>query len=353
MHAPPRRTATPGPCIASADASSPPPSRAAVPRRHLLHATAAAALATPAVARAQGGAASFPTRPVSLIVPFPPGGTTDIVMRALAEAAGRQLSQTVIVENRPGAASTLGASAVARARPDGYLLTQLPASAIRAQILQRLAFDPLRDLQPIIHLTGYAFGTIVRADSPFREWKDFVAEAKRRPGELSFGSTGANGTPHVAMLEIAEREGIELVHVPFRGDADGSQALLGGHIDLMAGGSGLGGLVEGGQARWLNVWTAQRLRKFPDTPTLVELGYDGMVVTSPFGIVGPARMDQGVVRILHDASAAAAQNPAYVTALERYDMEPDYKNTADYAAFLRALHARETETIRRLGLRAG
>jgi tripartite-type tricarboxylate transporter receptor subunit TctC len=340
-----------------------PPSRAratttAGPRRHLLRGAAGAAAAAvlaaaPAVARAQGGAAAFPTRPVSLIVPFPPGGTTDIVMRALGEAAGRQLSQTIVIENRPGAASTLGPAAVARARPDGYLLTQLPASAVRAQILMRLPFDPLRDFQPILHLTGYAFGTIVRADSPYKEWKDFVAEAKRRPGELSFGSTGANGTPHVAMLELAEREGIELVHAPVRGDADGSQALLGGHIDLMAGGSGLGGLVEGGQARWLNVWTAQRLRKFPDTPTLVELGYDGMVVTSPFGIVGPARMDERIVRVLHDAFAAATRDPAYATALERYDMEPDYKNTADYAAFLRALHAREAETIRRLGLSAG
>ncbi|MBE9604481.1 tripartite tricarboxylate transporter substrate binding protein [Acetobacteraceae bacterium H6797] len=310
----------------------------------------AAPFLLPAMARAQSG---FPARPVSLIVPFPAGGTTDVTMRALAEATAKRLGQAVIIENRPGAGSTLGAAAVARARPDGYTLTQLPASAVRMQLLQKLPFDTLRDLTPIVHVTGYTFGAITRKDRFPGGWKEFVAEAKRRPGALSIGNTGANGTPHVAMAELALAEGIEVNHIAFKGDADGSQAVLGGHIDAMAGGSGIGSLVDGGQARWLHVWTAQRLRRWPDAPTLVELGHPDMVITSPYGIVGPAGMEPGVVIALHDAFAAGLRDPQHLQALEKYDMAPDYKNSEDYATFLRNMVAREKATIQRLGLSAG
>lgn len=317
-------------------------------RRALL--ISAGLLATPRIAGAQAG---FPTRPVTLIVPFPPGGTTDVVMRALAEATATRLGQNVVVDNRPGAANTLGAQAVSRARPDGYLVTQLPASAVRVQLLQRMAYDTLRDFTPIVHVTGYTFGAAVRADRFPGGWPEFLAEAKRRPGALTVGNTGANGTPHVAMAELAQREGTEFTHVSFRGDADGTQALLGGHIDAMAGGSGIGALVDGGQLRWLNVWTRERLRRWPDAPTLVELGYPDMVVTSPFGIVGPARMDPAAVRVLHDAFAAGIRDAGFLAALERYDMTPEYLDSEAYGAFLRALVQRETDTIRRLNLTAG
>ncbi len=317
----------------------------ALPRRALL----GGLLATPMLAKAQP---AFPARPVSLIVPCPPGGTTDVVLRALAEGASRHLPQQVIVDNKPGAANTLGASAVARARPDGYLLTQLPASAIRVQLLQRLAYDTLRDFTPILSVTGYTFMAIAKAGRFPNGWADFVAEARRRPGQLAFGSTGANGTPHVTMAELAAKEGIEVIHAPFRGDADGSQALLGGHIDVMAGGSGLGALADGNQATILNVWTAERLARWPTAPTLKELGY-GMVVTTPFGIVAPAGLDPAVTRILHDAFAAAQKSAEFRALLTRYDMPDEYMDSATYAADLHKTVAREEALIRRLNLTAG
>ncbi len=305
-------------------------------------------LATPMVARAQSG---FPNRPVSLIIPFPPGGTTDVVLRALAEGASRHLSQQVVIDNKPGAANTLGAATVARARPDGYLLTQLPASAIRVQLLQKLPYDTLRDFTPVISVTGYTFMAIAKAGRFPNGWADFIAEAKRRPGQLAFGSTGANGTPHVTMAELAAKEGIDVIHAPFRGDADGSQALLGGHIDVMAGGSGLGSLTEGGQASILNVWTAERVARWPQAPTLRELGYD-MVVTTPFGLVAPAGLDPAVTRTLHDAFAAAQRSAEFRAILARYDMPSEYHDSAGYAAELRATVAREEALIRRLKLTA-
>ena len=322
----------------------------AMPGRRLILSAAAGTLAgAPWVARAQAG---FPNRPITMIIPFPPGGTTDVTLRALAEGASRHLQQQVVVDNRPGAANTLGAAMVARARPDGYLLTQMPASAIRVQLLQKLAYDTLRDFSPVLCVTGYTFMTIAKAGRFPRGWADFIAEAKRRPGELSYGSTGANGTPHVTMAELAEKEGINVIHVPFRGDADGSQALLGGHIDVMAGGSGLGTLVDGKAADFMHVWNAERLARWPQAPTLRELGYD-MVVTTPFGLVGPAGMDPGVTKVLHDAFAAAAKSDEFRAMLTRYDMPDEYRDSAGYGALLRETVTQEEALIRRLKLTAG
>jgi tripartite-type tricarboxylate transporter receptor subunit TctC len=325
-------------------------------RRALLGAGLVAPLAAPLVVAplataslAQGG---FPNRPISLICPFPPGGTTDVTMRVLAEAAARRLGQNVVIENKPGAANTVGAATVARARPDGYLLTQLPASAIRVQLLQHLPYDTLRDFTPVLGVTGYTYVCVAKRGRFPGGWRQVLAEARANPGKLSCGNTGANGTPHVTMAEIFARDGVQVEPVAFRGDADATQALLGGHIDLTAGGSGLGNLVDGGQAEFLHVWTAQRLARWPQAPTLMELGY-GMVVTTPYGLVAPAGLDPAVLRVLHDAFAAAVQDPAHLAILEKYDMPVEYQDSAAYAAALRETVAREAALIERLGLKAG
>lgn len=317
-------------------------------RRDILAAAlGAAALPLPGLAQPH-----FPNRPVTLICPFPPGGTTDVTMRVLAEQAAKRLGQNVVVENKPGAANTLGASAVARARPDGYLLTQLPTSAIRVQLLQNLPYDTLRDFTPVLCVTGYSYVCIARKGRFPGGWRQVVEEARANPGKLSCGNTGANGTPQVTMLELFAREGVQVEHVSFRGDGDSSQALLGGHIDLTAGGSGLGALVDGGEAEFLHVWNAERLRRWPQAPTLKELGYD-MVVTTPYGLVAPAGLDPAITRTLHDAFAAAARDPAHLAVLERYDMPLEYRDSTTYAQFLRETVARERALIGRLGLRAG
>lgn len=309
----------------------------------------AGALAAPGLAQAQ--TASFPTRPISLIVPFPPGGTTDISMRALAEAAGKHLPQPIVIENKPGAANTLGAAQVARSRPDGYTLTQFPASAIRVQILQRLPYDTLRDFTPIICVVGYPFIVAAKKGRFANGWRSFIEEARANPGKLSFGSTGANGTPHVYMAELMRREGLDVTHIPFRGDADGSQSMLGGHIDLMAGSTSMAGLVESGQLVFLNSWTPERLRRFPDVPTLKDLGYD-LVVTTPFGIMAPAGLPAPITRTLHDAFKAGMDDPAFIEMRDRYEMLPEYRNSTEYAALLREMVQQETALIQRLGLSA-
>jgi tripartite-type tricarboxylate transporter receptor subunit TctC len=310
------------------------------------------ALAAPFV---KGTAAQerFPNRPITIQIGFPPGGATDVQMRAFADAATRHLGQTVLIENRPGAGSTLPAANVARARPDGYLIGQLTLPALRLPHMQRMPYDVTKDFTPIIHLTGYLFTVTVRADSPYRTWADVVADARRRPGEVKIGNTGANGTPHLTMVEIAMRENIQVVHVPYRGEGDLTPALLGGHVDVAASGSGVGQLVDDGKLRMLNVWSRERSPRWPDVPTLQELGYTGMVVTSPYGLVGPAGLPEEIVRILHDGFRAALYDPAHLAVLRRLDQPLEYLNSADYRRFMLETYEQERQRVERLGLRTG
>jgi tripartite-type tricarboxylate transporter receptor subunit TctC len=319
-------------------------------RRALLATFAAPALLPGTRARAQG---RFPERPITILVPFPAGGATDVQMRALAEAATRHFSQTVLVENRPGAGSTLGVAAVARARPDGYVVAQMTLPGLRLPFMQRMAYDPRRDFTPIIHLTGYTFGVIVRADGPYKTWQDLVADARRRPGEVRIGNTGANGTPHLTNIDLAERERIDVVHVPFRGEADATPAVLGGHIEASSGGTGSGPLVDEGKLRFLNFWTRQRLRRWPEVPTLLELGYDGMVITSPYGLVGPLGLDPAILAILHEGFRKALHDPQHLAALDRLDQPLEYLNSADYARNMAETIDMEERRVTRLGLRQG
>jgi tripartite-type tricarboxylate transporter receptor subunit TctC len=310
-------------------------------RRALL----AAPLAAPALAQAQ----AFPSRPVTLIVAFSAGGSSDAVSRALAEPAARLLGQNIVVENRPGGNTTIAATAIARARPDGYTLGQMSGSGVRMAFMQRLTYDPRRDFTPIIQVAGFLIGILVRVDSPYRDWREFVAGARQRPGQLTVGNAGAHGAPHLTVDELARREGVQVEHVSFRGEAEMLQALLGGHIVGAAAGSVGGRLVTEGRARWLNIWTPERSPRWPEAPTLRDLGYD-MVVTTPWGFVGPAGMPEPVVRRLHDAFRAAMDDPGYRQTLENLDIPPAPLGPEEYATAFREMIETEEALVRRLGL---
>ena len=309
-----------------------------------------AALAAPRSARAQE---RFPNRPITILVPFPPGGATDVQMRSLAEAATRAFGQTVLVENKPGAGSTLGAAQVARAQPDGYLLAQMTLPCLRLPWMQAMPFDPRTDFTPILHLTGYLFGVVVRGDGPYKTWADLVADARKRPGRVRIGNTGANGTPHLTVVDLAERESLDVIHVPFRGEGDAVPQVLGGHIEALAAGSGAGKLVDEGKLRFLNLWGRERSERWPEVPTLLELGYQGMVVTSPYGLCGPLKMAPAVVKALHDGFKQALFDPQHLAALKRLDQSVEYLDSADYGRFMLEEIEMEKARVERLGLRTG
>jgi len=321
-------------------------------RRRTLIALAAGATATAlATLPGRAQAAPFPAQPITLLVPFGAGGATDTIVRTLADSAGKTLGQPVVIENKPGAAGTLGASAVARAKPDGYTLSVMPEPVFRLPHLQKTQFDPLHDFSYVILLTGYALGVGTRADAPWKSWQDVVADAKRRPGVITYGTTGTNGSMHVTMEEVCLKLGIQLNHVPYKGEAEIIAAMLGGHIDLGVTAGSIGNYVDAGKARWLVTWTAARTKRFPQVPTLRDLGID-IVSTSPFGIAGPRGLDPQVVRTLHDAFRKALNEPATLALLDRLDQEVSYLDSADYDAFARRRYESQGRLVQRLGLHA-
>ncbi|TFY99104.1 Bug family tripartite tricarboxylate transporter substrate binding protein [Ramlibacter humi] len=317
-------------------------------RRRQLIQLAASAIAVPTLpAFAQG--AGFPNKPIRLQIAFPAGGPTDITMRSLADNAGKVLGQPVIVENKPGAGGTLPAQQLQSSPADGYTLAQIPLGVFRLPYTTKINWHPVNDITYIINVTGYAFGIAVPADSPFKTWADFVAYAKANPGKLSYGSTGTLTSPHLTTELIAQQLGIQLNHIPYKGSADLAQAIGGGHIMAMADSTGFAPLVQAGKVRVLNTWGDKRLDKFPDVPTLKELGLN-IVQNSPFGIGAPRGTPPEVVNKLHEAFKKAMEEPSYVAALARYDMLPMYMSPAQYTRFAQDTFATEKALVEKLGL---
>ncbi|RZJ24630.1 MAG: tripartite tricarboxylate transporter substrate binding protein, partial [Haliea sp.] len=284
-----------------------------------------------------------------LIIAFPAGGPTDITMRSLAENASKILGQQVVIENKPGAGGTLPAQQLQTSAADGYTLAQIPLGVFRLPYTTKINWDPVKDISYIINVTGYAFGIVVPADSPIKNWADFVAYAKANPGKLSYGSTGTLTSPHLTTELIAQQLGIQLNHIPFKGSADLAVAISGGHIMAAADSTGFAPLVQAGKIRVLNTWGEKRLDKFPDAPTLKELGVN-IVQNSPFGIGAPRGTPPDVVAKLHDAFKKAMEDPSYVTALARYDMLPMYMSSAGYSKFAQDTFATEKALVEKLGL---
>jgi tripartite-type tricarboxylate transporter receptor subunit TctC len=316
-------------------------------RRALLGA-AAGAVALPAFALAQP--ASYPARAITLIVPWPAGGQTDITMRILADLAARRLGQAVVVENRPGAAGTLVAPALHAAAPDGYLIGQVPITVYRAPLQRKVPWDPLRDIAPVIQVSGVTFGIVVPADSPLRSFADVVAWGRAHPARLTVGSTGIGSTAHLAMEDVLSRERVTYIHVPYKGTADQMLAVAMGTLMVGVNSTGFAPYVETGRLRLLATFDAQRSRRWPQVPTMRELGYPDSVYTSPYGIGAPARTEPAIVRKLHDAFRAALFDPVHVQELAKYDQEPEYLDTADYMRAVQELSVRERALLARLGL---
>ena len=309
-----------------------------------LTAGAAATVALPALAQDK-----FPSRPITLIAPWPAGGSSDAVMRAFAESASRTLGVSVVIDNKPGAGGTLGATAMVNAKGDGYLLTQLPLGIYRLPHMQQMAFDPVKDITHIACLTGYTFGIACTADAPFKTLKEMVAYAKAHPGKLEYGHTGTGTTPHLAIEEFSEKAGIQLNPIAYKGSAEIMQAILGGHIRVMSGTTEFAPHVQSGKLRLLATLGSKRNKAFPDVPTVKESGWD-TITESPFGIGGPKNMDPAVVKVLHDAFKATLDDPKVQATLDRFYMPTVYMSTADYTAYAARTYAAEKATIERLGL---
>lgn len=300
-------------------------------------------------ARAQ---APFPSRPIQLIVPWPAGGQTDLTIRILAEEVEPLLGQPVVVLNKPGAAGTLVAPALRAAEPDGHTIGQVPITVYRHALMNHVPWDPVTDLSPILQVSGVSFGLLVPANSPFRTAPELIDWAVRHPGELILGSTGVGTTAHLAMEEILLQHGVRYVHVPYKGTADQMLAIAGGQIMAGVNSTGFAPWVDKGQMRLLATFNAARNPRWPDVPTLRELGYPQAVYTSPWGLAAPAGTPPAVIQKLHDAFHKAMFASRHTEALARYDQALDYLNTRDYRQAVQATVEREKKLLARMNLLA-
>ncbi|HTH08528.1 MAG TPA: tripartite tricarboxylate transporter substrate binding protein, partial [Acidovorax sp.] len=228
-------------------------------------------------------------------------------------------------------------------------IAQIPLGVFRLGYTTKINWDPIKDISYVINVTGYAFGVVVPTNSPFKTWADFVAYAKANPGKLTYGSTGTLTSPHLTTEIIAQQAGIELQHVPYKGSADLMLAVVSGQLMAAVDSTGFAPQVEAGKLRVLNTWGAERLAKFPDAPTLKELGLN-LVQNSPFGIGAPKGTPDAVVKRLHDAFKQAMEQDSYKTALARYDMVPMYMSTSAYKKFAQETFTREKALVEKLGL---
>jgi tripartite-type tricarboxylate transporter receptor subunit TctC len=307
----------------------------------------AAALALPAVAHAQPDA--FPSRPITLWVPWPAGGGTDATLRLLAELAGHTLGQRVQLENRAGAGGTLVMPVLQQAAPDGYTIGQMPQTVFRMPHVQRVLWDPVRDTTPIIQLTGVTFAVVVAADSPLRTLDDVFAAAAARPGALSVATNGVGTTPHVVVDDLMSKRGLRYIHLPYKGVAEQALGVASGQVAVGVGATGFGPFIDSGALRLLATMGAERSQRWPNAPTLKELGY-GVVAMSPYGLAGPRGVPRAIVGTLHDAFRKALFDPAHVAELAKFDQVPAYLGPEAYGAAMREAFAAERRAVERMGL---
>ena len=301
-----------------------------------------------ALAAAAAGAQTFPNKPITLICPWPPGGSTDLHLRKLAEIASKHLGQNVIIENRPGGSGLNGPVGMSKtARPDGYTISQLVITAYRIPYMQKVDWDPLNDFSYIIGLAGYTFGIVVKNDSPFKTFGDLIAYAKANPGKLSYATPGTGTSLHLAMSDIEAKAGVEFLHVPFKGYADGALALMGGHVMMQIDSTGWAKLVDGGNLRLLATLGDKRTRW--NAPTVSELGVN-TVSNSPYGLVAPKGLPPAVAKVLHDAFKKAMEDPEHHKVLQQLEGVYWYKSGEDYAKWAAETMKTERAVIERVGL---
>jgi tripartite-type tricarboxylate transporter receptor subunit TctC len=318
-------------------------------QRRLLLAAAALAACAPVAAQAP----AWPSRPITLIVPFPPGGLADIVARPVAEALSRELGQSVVIENKAGAGGGIGMGQAARARPDGYtLLMALSSLTVLPEadgILGRAPMFALSDLRPIARYTADPTVLAVRADSPWKTVKDFVDDARKRPGAINYGSSGNYGTMHVPMEILAQEAGIKLTHVPFTGAGPAVVALLGGQIQAVSSGPAtVLQHVKAGKLRVLGHWGTGSLASLPEVPALKDTGFNAEYAQWS-GLFIPAAVPEPIAQRLRTAARNAAQDARVREVINGAGSPILFQDSPEFERYVQADARRMAEVVKRIG----
>ena len=315
------------------------------------------ALAAILLAFAAGGAcaqagASYPTHPVTLVVPYPPGGSADVLARAVGQKLGERLGQTVVVENKAGAATAIGAKAVARAPADGYtlLLGTVSSQAINPA-MNKVGYDPVADFVPVAPLASIPFVFVANPSVPVSSVADVIALARSKPGELAYASAGPGTSNHLAGELFASEAKIKLLHVPYKGSAPALNDVLAGHVPLMFDLQATSmAHIQGGKLKPLAVTTRERSSLLPSVPTMAEAGVPGFEVSAWFGLFAPAGTPQPVVDRLNTEVTAILKSAEMRKQLHDLGAEPELGSPAQYASFAKAEAAKWAQTVKGAGL---
>lgn len=299
-------------------------------------------------------AQAYPTKPITMIVPFPPGGVADLVGRPLAASMEKALGQPVIALNRPGAGGAVGMTQAAKAAPDGYTiligLSSISIFPVSDPLNGKAAPYQLSDFAPLALVTADPTVLVVRADSAYTSIADIVAAAKANPGKINFSSSGVYGTLHVAMEMFANSAGIQLFHIPYQGGGPAVAALLGGQVEALASGPAAAvGQIRGGKMRALAGWGDKRLAMMPDLPTFKELGYKDVEFYIWSGMFAPAATPAPVLEKLRDAVRAAAADPAFTGAMAKVSTPVNYLDAPAFKDFWARDAARLKAAVEKIG----
>jgi tripartite-type tricarboxylate transporter receptor subunit TctC len=322
-----------------------------IDRRHLLQFAGASWAATlTAQAWAQE---DFPNHPVNMLVPFPPGGVADTVGRPVAEAMGRALKQSIIVENKGGAGGGIGMAQVAKAKADGYSVLMALSSIVvlpeADKVLGRPPMFTLQQLRPVARFTADPTVLVVRADSPWKTFQDFIDAAKAKPGTITFGSSGNYGTMHVPMEQLKAATNTFMLHVPYTGAGPAVMAVLAGHVDAVSTGpSSVAQQIRAGKLRALAHWGEGRLAALPDVPSLKELGLS-ITYSQWSGLFVPAGTPEAVVVRLREAARAAADDARAKQALASAGTSFQYQDAPEFERFVKADAQSMASVVQRIG----
>jgi len=291
----------------------------------------------------------FPNKPIQLVLPFPPGGSFDPIFRTLAEAASKDLGQPIVMMHKPGAGGVSGTAGLATMNEaDGYTIAVMHNSVIRAPLVQKVTWDPLRDFTYLIGLAGLTTGIVVAADAPWKTLPELLADAKKRPGAISWGNVGAISINRIYGERLAKMAGTTFNMVPYKGGSEAFTSVIGHHLDVY-GDPGFGPQVQGGKVRLLATFTHERLKNY-GAPTVKELGYD-LVIESPVGLVAPKNLDAKIAARLAAAFRKAATDPAYLRQLELFDMQPQVIGGDEYLAYAKAQLQRDAKMLQDIGFK--
>ncbi|MGQ0751537.1 MAG: tripartite tricarboxylate transporter substrate binding protein [Betaproteobacteria bacterium] len=323
---------------------------------HLTRVAIIAGCATAWIAAAEAQAqpaAAFPTKAIRIVVPFPAGGTSDILSRAIGQKLTEEWKQPVVVDNRPGASANIGAEIVVKSPPDGYtLLCASTIHTINPSLYRKLAYDPIRDFTPITLIATTSQVLAVHPSLPVKTVKQLIAYAKKRPGQINYSSAGNGSQPHLTAELFKTRTGIDIVHVPYKGAPPAMNDLLAGHVALsFATSPSAVPHVKSGKLRALAVSTARRVSALPDVPTIDESGVPGFEASGANGFVGPAGMPAAVVDKLNSAVVRIVKDPAMSRFLSEQGADPYTTTPGEYAAYIKSEVAKWAKAVKDSGAR--